>query len=78
MGNNLISRKFVSTNRIATKHLEVSISLKMSIKGSRSTINYKVKPLIQNGSELCEIPEALLLSLENYNLCLEMPYLNYY
>jgi hypothetical protein len=55
MEDNLISRKFVSTNRIATENLEVSISLKMAIKGSRSTINYRAKPVIQIGSESGEI-----------------------
>jgi hypothetical protein len=46
MGDNLISGKFVSTNRITTENLKVPISLKMAIKKSRSTINYKVKPVI--------------------------------
>jgi hypothetical protein len=46
MGDNLISRKFVSTNRMTTENLEVPICLKMAVKGSRSTINYKVKPVI--------------------------------
>jgi hypothetical protein len=46
IGDNLISGKFVSTIRIATENLEVPISLKIVVKGSRSTINYKVEPVI--------------------------------
>jgi hypothetical protein len=65
MGDNLISGKFVSTNRIVTENLEVPISLKMVVKGSRSTINYKVKPVIQISTELVEITEVLVASLEN-------------
>jgi hypothetical protein len=41
MEDYLISGKFVSINRIATESLEVPISLKMVVKGSRSTINDK-------------------------------------
>jgi hypothetical protein len=76
IGDNLITEKFVSTNRIATENLEVRISLKMVIKGSRSTINYKAQPVIQIGTELGEITEALVSSLENYDIFLGIPYLN--
>jgi hypothetical protein len=55
MGDNLISGKFVSINRIATENLKVPISLKMVVKGSRSTINYKVKPVIQIGPKSGEL-----------------------
>jgi hypothetical protein len=47
MGDNLNSRKFVSTNRITTENLKVSSSLMIAVKGSRSSINYKAKPVIQ-------------------------------
>jgi hypothetical protein len=76
MGDKLILEKFVSTNWIATKNLEVSISLKMAVKGSRSTINYRVKSVIQISLALGKITETLISSLENYDIFLEMPYLN--
>jgi hypothetical protein len=50
-GDNLITGKFVSISRIATENLKVPISLKMAVKGSKSTINYKVKLVIQINSE---------------------------
>jgi hypothetical protein len=76
MGDNCISGKFVSRNRIATENFEVPFSLKMAVKGSRSTINYKVKPVIQIGTESGEITEALVSSLKNYDIFLGMLYLN--
>ena len=51
MGDNLISGKFVSTFQIPTQDLDIPISLKMAVKGSRSIINYKSQPLIQVGDE---------------------------
>jgi hypothetical protein len=68
IGENFTSAKFVSTNRIAIKNLKVPISLKMVVKGSRSTINYKATPVIWVGTELGEITEALVSSLENYEI----------
>jgi hypothetical protein len=76
MGDNLISGKFVSTKRITTENLQVPISPKITVKGSRFTINYKGKPVIQIGSESGEITEALVSSLKNYDIFLEMLYLN--
>ena len=76
MGDNLISGKFISTHRIATETLENPISLKMAVKGSRSTINFKAKPVVQIGPPPGEITEALVSSLENYDIFLGMPYLN--
>jgi hypothetical protein len=48
--DNLMSEKFVSTNRIVMENLEVLIVPKIAVKGSRFTINYKAKPVIQIGS----------------------------
>jgi hypothetical protein len=42
MGDYVITGKFVSTNQIATENLKVPISLRMALKGFRSTINYVV------------------------------------
>jgi hypothetical protein len=75
-GDNVISGKFVTMNRIAIKNLEVSISLKIVVKRSRSSINYKAKPVIQIDIEVGKIIEALVSSLENYDIFLGMPYLN--
>jgi hypothetical protein len=50
---------------------KVPILLKMTIKGSRSTINYRVKPVIQIGFELGEINEVLVSSLKNYEVFLK-------
>jgi hypothetical protein len=76
IAGNLMSGKFVSTNWISTENLAVPISLTMALKGSRLTINYWAKPVIQISSELGEITEAWVTSLENYNIFLGMPYLN--
>jgi hypothetical protein len=46
MGDNLIFGKFVSKKGIAIENLKVPISLKTDVKGSRSTITYKVKPVV--------------------------------
>ena len=59
MGDNLISGKFVSTFQIPTQDLDTPISLKMAVKGSRSTINYKAQPLIQVGDETGDTTDAL-------------------
>jgi hypothetical protein len=76
MGDNLISGKFVSTNRIATEILKVLISLKIVVKGSKSTINYQAQPVIQISPEAGEILKTLVLFLENYDIFLGMLYLN--
>jgi hypothetical protein len=68
----------VSTKRIATKNLKVPISLKMAVKGFRSTINYQMKPVIQISSKSGKITEILVSSLENYDIILGMPYLNHH
>ena len=76
MGDNLISGKFVSTHHIPTSTLDNPIALKMAVKGSRSTINYRAQPVIQIGPESGEITETLVCSLENYDIFLGMPYLH--
>ena len=75
MGDNLISGKFVSTPQIPTQDLDTPISLKMAVKGSRSTINYKSQLLIQVGDETGDTTYALVCSLDNYDIFLGMPYL---
>ena len=75
MGDNLISGKFVSTFQIPTQHLYTPISLKMAVKGSRSTINYKCQPLIQMENETGDKTDALVSSLDNYDIFLGMPFL---
>ena len=75
MGDNHISGKFVSTFQIPTWDLDTPISLKMAVKGSFTTINYKWQPLIQFGDETDDTTEALLCSLDNYDILLGMPYL---
>ena len=75
MGDNLISGKFVSTFQIPTQDLDTPISLKMAVKGSRSTINYKAQPLIQVGDETGDSTDALVCSFDNYDIFLGMPYL---
>ena len=75
MGENLISAKFVTTFQIATQDLETPISLKMAVKGSRSTINYKCQPRIQVRDETGDTTDALVRSLDNYDIFLGMPYL---
>ena len=75
MGDNLISGKFVSTFQIPTQDLDTPISLKMAVKASRSTINYKSQPLIQVGDETGDTTDALVCLLDNYDILLGMPYL---
>ena len=75
MGDNLISGKFVSTSQIPTKDLDTPISLKMAVKGYRSTINCKSQPVIQVGDQTGDITDALVCFLDNYALFLGMPYL---
>jgi len=65
MGDNLIAGKFVSIFHIHTKDLDTPISLRMTVKGSRSTINYKSQPVIQVGHETGDITDALVGSLDN-------------
>ena len=78
MGDNLISGKFVSTFQIPTQDLDTPISLKMAVKGSRSTINYKCQPLIQMENKTGEKTDALVCSLDNYDIFLGMPFLTAY
>ena len=75
MEDNLISRKFVSTFQIPTQDLDTPISLKMAVKGSCSTINYKAQPLIQVGDETGDTTDALVCSLDHYDIFLGMSYL---
>ena len=75
MGDNLISGKFVSTFQIPTQDLDTPISLKMAVKGSCSTINYKSQPVIQVGDETGDSTDALVCSLDNSHIFLGMPYL---
>ena len=75
MGDNLISGKLVSTIQIPTQDLDTPISLKMAVKGSHSTINYKSQPLIQVGDESGDTTDALVCLLDNYDIFLGMPYL---
>ena len=79
MGDNLISGKFVSAFQLTTEDLDTLISLKMPVKGSRSTINYKSQPLIQVGDATGHTTDTLVCSsLDNYDLFLGMPYLTAY
>ena len=73
MVDNLISGKFVSTLQIPTQDLKTPISLKIAVKRSRSTINYKLPPLIQVGDETGDITDALVCSLDKYDIFLAMP-----
>ena len=75
MGDNLISGKFVSSFQIPTQDLDTPILLKMAVKGSCSTINYKCQPLIQMDNETGDKTDALVCSLDNYDIFLGMPFL---
>ena len=75
MGDNPISGKFVSTFQIPTQDLDTHISLKMAVKASSSTINYKLQPLIQVGNKTGDNTDALVGSIDNYHIFLGMLYL---
>ena len=75
MGDNLITGKFVSTFQIPTQDLDTPTRLKMAVKGSCSTITYKSKPLIPVGYETGNTTDALVCSLDNYDIFLAMSYL---
>ena len=62
MGDNLISGKFVSTFQIPTQDLDTPLSLKMAVKGSRSTMNYNAQPVIQIRDETGDTTDALFCS----------------
>ena len=66
MGDNLISVKFVSTFQIPTQDLDTPISLKMTVKGWPSTMNYKWQLLIQIENKTGEKIDTLVCSLDNY------------
>ena len=74
-GDNLISGKFVTTFKTPTQDLDTSISLKVAVKGSHSTINYKCQSLIQMENETGDKTDALVCSLDNYDIFLGMPFL---
>ena len=75
MGETPISGKFVSIFQIPTQDLNTPLSSKMAVKGSPSTINYKSQPLIQVGDETGDTTDALVRSLDNYDLFLGITYL---
>ena len=75
MGDNLISGKFVSIFQIPTQDLHTPILLKMAVKRSHSTINYKCQPLMQMENETGDNTDALVCSLDNYDIFLGMPFL---
>ena len=78
MGDNLILGKFVSTFQIRTQDLKTRNCPKMEFKGSRSTINYKSQPLIPIGDGTSVTTNALVSSLDKYDISLGMPYLTAY
>jgi len=75
MGDYLISAKFVFIFQIPTKDLDTPIILKFAVTCSRSTINYKSQPVIQVGDKTGDITNALVCSLDNYNIFLGISYL---
>lgn len=75
VGDHLLSGEFGSTIQIPPKGLNTSISLKMAVQESHSTLNYKSEPLSQVGDESGDITHTLLCSLANYDKLLGMFYL---
>ena len=59
------------TFQIPTQALDTPISLNIAVKGSCSTINYKSQLLIQVGNEIGDTTEALVCSIDNYDILLE-------
>ena len=75
MGDNLISERFVSAFQDPTQDLDTPISLKMAVKEFRSAINYKSQPVTLVADVTSDTTDALVLSLDNYDIFLGMLYL---
>ena len=72
IGGTLISNKFVTTHNIPYTANTNLVALKMAVKGSRSTSNYKVKVMIHLGKMKIRDVEMMVTSVSDYDVLLSM------
>jgi len=72
IGGTLISNKFVTTHNIPYTARKNSVTLKMAVKGSRSTRNFSVEVRIQLGKMSVDKVPMLVTPVSDYNILISM------
>jgi len=72
IGGTLISNKFVTTHYIPYTARKNLVTLKMTVKGSRSTSNFSVEVMIQLGKRRFEKVPMLVTPVSDYDILMSM------
>ena len=72
IGVTLLSNRFVTTNNIPYKPRKNPVNLKMAIKGSRSTINYRAIVDVEIGKMKVRNVEMMITPVSNYDILISV------
>jgi len=72
IGGTLISNKFVTTHNIPYTARKNPVTLKMAVKGSRSTSNFSVEVMIQLGKMTVDKVPMLVTPVSDYDILISM------
>jgi len=72
IGGTLISNKFVTTHNIPCTARKNPVTLKMAVKGSRSTCNFSVEVMIQLGNMKVDKVPMLVTPVSDYDILMSM------
>jgi len=72
IGGTLISNKFVTTHNIPYTARKNPVTLKMAVKGSRSTSNFSVEVMIQLGKMRVDKVHMLVTPISDYDILISM------
>jgi len=72
IGGTRISNKFVTTHNITYTARENPVTLKMAVKGSRSTSNFSVEVMIQLGKRRVDNVPMLVTPVSDYDILISM------
>jgi len=72
IGGTLISNKFVTTHNISYTARKNPVTLKMAVKGARSTSNFSVEVMIQLGKMSVDKVPMLVMPVSDYDILISM------
>jgi len=72
IGGTLIANKFVTTHNILYTARKNPVTLKMAVKGSRSTTNFSVQVMIQLGKMRVDKVPILVMPVSDYDILISM------
>jgi len=72
IGGTLIFNKFVTTHKIPYTARKNPVTLKMAVKGSRSTSNFSVEVMIQLGKMRVDKVPMLVTPVSDYDILISM------